>query len=90
MNKKDCFGILDKVFPMGSEGLREITSECRQCPERVSCLKQALSTQEGIALREAVLDRAPMGGLMGRLNRWSQKKELSRLRKQEKKKRKLS
>ena len=90
MDKKDCFGILDKVFPMGSEGLREIADECRPCQEKVLCLKQAVSTREGIQMRESVLDRAAMGGLVGRLSRWSQKKELNRLKKQEKKKRKKS
>lgn len=90
MDKKDCFGILDKVFPMGAEGLREIAHECRPCPEKVLCLKQAVSTREGIQMRESVLDRAAMGGLVGRLSRWSQKKELNRLKKQEKKKRKKS
>ena len=72
---------------MGPEGLRETPPECFQCPERISCLKNALSTKEGIEMREQILDRAATGGLVGRLSRWSQKKELNRQRKQEKKKR---
>jgi hypothetical protein len=86
MAEKDCFGILDKVFPLGKRGLREIVPECFQCPDRTSCLKAALSTKEGLEMRAEILDRASASGLMGRLQRWSQKKELSRLINQEKEK----
>jgi hypothetical protein len=86
MTEKDCFGILDKVFPVGEQGLREIVPECFQCPERTLCLKAALSTEEGLEMRAEILDRASAGGLMGRLQRWSQKKEFSRLINQEKEK----
>ena len=86
MEEKDCFGILDKVFPVGEQGLREIVPECFQCPERTLCLKAALSTEEGLEMRAEILDRASAGGLMCRLQRWSQKKELSRLINQEKEK----
>jgi len=86
MVNKDCFGILDKVFPNGPDGLREIVPECFHCPERLPCLKTALSTEQGIEMREEILDRAADSELVGRLQRWSRKKELSRLTKQEKKK----
>ena len=79
--KRECFGILDKVFPLGKEGLREIVPACFECPDRKSCLKTALNTEEGLGLRTEVLDRSPAEGLLGRLKRWSDKKELSRLRK---------
>ena len=85
MEKKECFGILDRVFPVSDSGLREIVPECFNCPERVSCLKEALSTEEGIEMRSEILDRAPTRGLTGRLKRWSQKKELSRLAELERK-----
>jgi hypothetical protein len=88
MDRKACYGILDKVFPMGPKGLREIVTECFQCSERVPCLKAALSTREGIEMRAEVLNRHAAGGLIGRLNRWSQKKELSRLMKKAGEKRK--
>lgn len=78
MEGKDCFGILDEVFPMGEDGLREIVPACFECPDRVACLRAALATVKGLEMREALLDRAPAGGLIGRLKRWSQKKELSR------------
>lgn len=86
MEKRDCFGVLDRVFPVGERGLREVVPECFQCTDRTQCLKAALTTKEGIKMREGIIDRAAARGLMGRLQRWSQKKELSRLAKEEKKK----
>ena len=86
MIKKECFGILDKVFPLGEKGLREIVPECFQCPETKLCLKAALTTKEGIEMRTEILDRGASGGLIGRLQRWSRKKELHRLLQQEKEK----
>jgi hypothetical protein len=86
MAEKDCFGILDEVFPVGEQGLREIVPECFQCPERTSCLKAALATKEVVEMMEEILERASASGLMGRLQRWSQKKVLSRLINREKEK----
>ena len=86
MVDKDCFGILDKVFPVGENGLREIIPECFQCPERTQCLKSALLTEEGFKMRAEILDRAASSGMVGRLKLWSQKKELSRLKRKERKK----
>ncbi|OQY43454.1 MAG: hypothetical protein B6240_12395 [Desulfobacteraceae bacterium 4572_87] len=77
-NRKDCYGILDNVFPMGNEGLREIVPECFKCSDRKECLQTALETKQGFQLRSEVLDRSSSGGLMGRLKRWSDKKALSR------------
>ena len=88
MVKKDCFGVLDKVFPVGKEGLREIVRECFQCQERVPCLKAALGTKEGLEMRSRNIDRAATRGMMGRLRRWSQKKELHRLMQRERMKKK--
>lgn len=79
--QRECFGILDKVFPLGKEGLREIVSSCHRCYDLKTCLKAALNTKEGLALRNEILDRAATTGLVGRLTRWSEKKELSRLMK---------
>lgn len=76
--RKDCFGILNNVFPMGNEGLREIVPECFQCPDRKECLQDALKTEQGFQLRSEALDRSSSGGLMGRLKRWSDKKALSK------------
>ena len=86
MVKKECYGILDRVFPVSNNELREITPECFHCPDRTPCLKAALCTKEGLRMREEVLDRAAASGVMGRLQRWSQKKQLSRLIEKEKEK----
>ncbi len=79
MQEKGCFGILQRVFPMGTEGLREVSSGCLECFWRVSCLRAALSTPEGLRMRLEMVDRAASKGMMGRLERWSKKKELSDL-----------
>ncbi len=70
---------MDKVFPLGMEGLRETPPTCFECPHRKACLEKALATREGIALRSEVLERAPVKGLVERVKRWSEKKQLSRL-----------
>ena len=88
MLKKDCFGVLDKVFPVGEEGLREIVKACFQCPDRVSCLKAAMGTKEGLEMRLQNLDRAASEGVIGRVRRWSYRKELHRLRQREQAKKK--
>jgi hypothetical protein len=82
--RKDCFGILDNVFPMGNEGLREIVPECFECSLRKECLQTALQTEQGFELRSEALDRSSSGGLMGSLKRWSDKKALSNRRKGQK------
>lgn len=78
MSKKACYGILEQVFPLGAEGQRQVPPECFECPDRVSCLREAITTREGLEMRAQLLERAEQGGLIGRFQRWSQKKHLSR------------
>ncbi len=78
--KKDCFGILNKVFPMGEDGLRYVPNSCFECLDRVECLKQALNTPDGIEMREELLSRTEQGGIIGWIRRWSQLKELNRIK----------
>lgn len=78
MEKKTCFGVLKTVFPVSDRGLREVPSSCFECPDRVPCLRQALKTREGLQMQVEYLDRAEASGMVGRLKRWSRKKELSR------------
>ncbi len=66
---------------MGKEGLREIVPACLDCTRRKACLQAALQTEEGFELRSQVLDRSSAGGFVGKVRRWSEKKELSRLKK---------
>lgn len=78
MDKKECFGILENVFPLKENGLREVPSACFDCPDRVLCLRKAISTKEGIGMMAERLDHTPAKGFRGRLKRWSERKELSR------------
>ena len=87
-SQKVCFGDLDRVFPMGKEGLREVPSDCFECPEKTPCLKTALDSKKGVALRSEVLERVPVRGFVGRLKRWSEKKALNQLMKQKEGKKK--
>ncbi len=82
-----CFGQLDKVFPVGDEGLREVPSTCFDCAEKTPCMKAALASKEGLAFRGEILGRTDAKGLLGRLRRWSRKKELTRLMKEREKER---
>ena len=84
-SKKDCFGILDRVFPMGDKGLREVVPLCMECEERVECLRVALDSPEGLILKEETLDRAAESGMLGRIRMWSDKKHLQRQLKNKKK-----
>jgi hypothetical protein len=84
MEKRDCYGILDKVFPMGDEGMRQVPPLCQECSGRVACLRTAMSTPEGIEVRAERVDRAAAKGIWGRLQMWSIRKELHRTRKERK------
>ncbi len=86
VGKKSCFGILEEVFPVGKEGLRETVPGCLKCIDKKACLQAALSTKEGLAFRSEIIDRVPAKGLLDRLKRWSDRKRLSRLIQQESKK----
>ncbi len=69
---------------MGKEGLREIVPSCFDCPDRKSCLQEALNTEQGLVFRSEIINRSPSKGLASRLKRWSEKKDLSRRLKQKK------
>ena len=85
MVKKDCYGRLNKVFPLNDTGYREVTLECLECPDKVPCLKDALATKEGIEVRARVLEKTPARGLFEKIKRWSDRKALSRMVKSVKK-----
>ena len=86
MNKRACYGILESVFPKGDQGVRQVPLDCFECPDRVSCLKDAINTKEGLEMKAQLLVRAEKGGLISRFQRWSQKKQISRQIKEGKKK----
>lgn len=72
---KNCFGDLETVFPLGREGLREISARCWDCIERVECLRLAVSKGEmADLLKEEVAVRHDPDGLAGSIRRWSRRK----------------
>jgi hypothetical protein len=75
---KECFGILENVFPMGKEGLREVVPACFNCFEKKACLQTALNSTEGLVFRGEILDRSPVDGLTGWFKKWSERKTLNR------------
>ena len=78
MEKRECYGILNRVFPVGPGGLREVVPACFECPLRVECLRAALKTEEGLEMRSEKLEGNEPGSFVGRLKRWSEKKALNR------------
>lgn len=80
-DKPECFGVLERVFPMGEDGLRETPVTCMACTLKTMCLKSAFGESSGFQLEEEMVDRAYHSGRMGFLERWSKKKQLSKKRK---------
>ena len=75
-----CFGKLDKVFPMGEDGLRCCPESCAPCAYKTDCLRTAVAGEGNITLKEEKLDREVESGMVGFLGRWSRKKQLARER----------
>ena len=80
-DKPTCYGDLDTVFPLRADGLRVTPISCLQCVHKTECLRSAIGSASGLSVREEMIDRAYRGGLMGFFQRWSQKKSISRLKK---------
>jgi len=79
--KPQCFANLDVVFPMQADGLRVTPEECLRCVRKTECLRAAMANRNGLRVREEMLDRAYRGGMIGFFQRWSQKKNIHRLKK---------
>ncbi len=77
---RSCFGILERVFPMGPEGLRVSPAQCLACEQKTLCLKTAMRGPAGLDFREERLSEEDKAGLLGFWNRWSRKKHLHRMR----------
>jgi hypothetical protein len=76
-----CFGDLNKVFPLREDGFRVSPEQCLQCRHKTQCLKTAIGEAGGYRVREEMIDRAYRGGVIGFLQRWSQKKSIHQLKK---------
>jgi len=78
-NLPECFGILDRVFPMTDKGLRQTPDECfYHCPVKTKCLQQAMATRAGVAVEEEIIERGTRSGAMNFFERWSRKKQVHR------------
>ena len=74
-----CFGDLDRVFPSGADGLREVAAGCWDCTARVECLRAAATAKDGGAtLAEEKALREDPDGMAGFLRRWSRRKSAAR------------
>ena len=78
--RPSCFGDLQTVFPLRSDGLRATPTSCLQCVHKTACLRQAMGKRAGLSVREEMIDRAYRGGMIGFFQRWSHKKNLHRLK----------
>lgn len=76
-----CFGQLDKVFPIGNDRLRHTPQDCLECRDKTECLRSAVKGDEGIKVHEEKVDRAYDSGTIGFFERWSRKKNLHRRKK---------
>ncbi len=75
--KPDCFGTLEKVFPMTEKGLRQTPDDCYyHCPVKTACLQQAMATKDGVQVEEELIERGTKAGAMNFFERWSRKKQL--------------
>ncbi len=76
----DCFGDLEKVFPMGEKGLRETPDDCFfHCPVKTRCLQRAMATKGGAQVEEEIIERSTKAGAMNFFERWSRKKQVHRV-----------
>jgi hypothetical protein len=76
-----CYADLDRVFPMGENDLRTTPERCMACAYKTECLRAAMSAEKGNRVREEMVDRAYTSGMIGFLQRWSEKKRLHQKRK---------
>ncbi len=79
--KCSCFGQMEKVFPMGDDGLRHTPESCMACPEKTPCLRAAINGPDGPKVQEEKVDRSYRSGRMGFFERWAKKKALHQLKK---------
>jgi len=75
----ECFGQLEKVFPMTNSGLRQTPDNCfYHCSVKTKCLQQAMTTKDGISVEEEIIERSNKSGAITFFERWSRRKQLYR------------
>jgi hypothetical protein len=77
----ECFASIEKVFPLGPDGLRQTPPECLECGIKTECLRSALQGDEGLVVHKERLGRAYQAGAVGFLERWAQHKDLEQRKK---------
>jgi hypothetical protein len=73
----ECFGRLERVFPVGPSGLRESPPRCLRCESKTECLRRAVAGEQGLPVHEERLERAYRAGGVGFLHRWAIQKRLA-------------
>ncbi len=75
----ECYGDLERVFPQGEGGLREVPAGCWDCNHRVDCLRAAARKKDGKEqLDEERALRSDPDGVAGFVRRWSRRKSAAR------------
>jgi len=77
-----CFGVLESVFPEGTDGFRKTPERCFPCVYKTDCMRSAMGGSGGLKVREEFIDRAYTSGMMNFLERWARKKDLQRRKKE--------
>ena len=78
-DRPDCFGDLEKVFPMTQRGLRETPDDCMYlCACKTPCLKAAMAGTKGRDVKEELVERSEQAGMINFFERWSRKKQIHR------------
>ncbi|RJP84300.1 MAG: hypothetical protein C4518_20205 [Desulfobacteraceae bacterium] len=80
--KPDCFGIMDRVFPMTEDGLRHSPRHCMACDYKTECLGTAIRQPAGVAVQEELVDRAYESRTISFIERWSKRKYLDKIKKE--------
>ena len=76
-DKPDCFGILEKVFPMTDTGLRQTPDYCfENCSLKTKCLQYAMTTKDSVNVEEEIIERGTKAGTINFFERWSRKKQV--------------
>ena len=80
-NRPPCFGVLKIVFPMGDDGLRHSPESCMICVNKTECLRSAIENPDGLKVKEEIVDRAYESKTIGFWQRWSRRKYLKKIKK---------
>lgn len=82
---KECFADMEKVFPVGLDGMREVSESCWDCPDRVECLRKAVSGDRSAQGQGRLAEEKTSPGegdrVGGFLRRWSRRKSIHAQRK---------